>query len=188
MCCSSRTRGRGWQGLWDPHIGQHWWLSRVTCASAAAAARAPPHQSRAPYAAPSPAPRLSPACPPAPLALGLSPGSLSARCLEAIQAQCLVSMATPVEITLKRNETSSFSGWQAGGGELGWGRLGELSSRGLWSRRGSTWGPSAGEGPSRAGGMQRRLPLWHPVLATLGHMVLACMHAVPGVQHPDPVG
>lgn len=22
VCCSSRTQGTGWQGLWDPHIGQ----------------------------------------------------------------------------------------------------------------------------------------------------------------------
>lgn len=68
-------------------------------------------------------PMQAPACPlpaPQPPWLGASAlALLPARCLEAIQAPCLVSMATPVEITLKRNETSSFSGWQAGGGELG---------------------------------------------------------------------
>lgn len=66
MCCSSRTQGRGWQGLWDPHVGQHWWLSRVTCASANAAEKAsppPPPQSRAPYAAPSPVPACLPPAP-----------------------------------------------------------------------------------------------------------------------------
>lgn len=69
-------------------------------------------------------PPLSPACPLAPLAQGLALALLPACCLEAIQDSCLVSMATPVEITLKRNETSGFSGWQAGGGELRWERPG----------------------------------------------------------------
>lgn len=31
-------------------------------------------------------------------------------------------------------------------------------------------------------------PLWHTVLAILGHTVLACMRAALGVQHPDLVG
>lgn len=98
------------------------------------------------------------ACPPA--CLG-SPGSGPRpwlQCLHAAWRQFspptpfLVSMATPVEITLKRNETSSFSVWQVGGGELSWEKLGkrfEVCS-GLWDRCIPTWGPSAGG--SRAGG------------------------------------
>lgn len=45
-------------------------------------------------------------------------------------------MATPVEITLKRNETSSFPGWHVGGGELGWERLGLGGGAG---GRGGSW-------------------------------------------------
>lgn len=71
----------------------------------------------------------------------------------------LVSMAIPVEITLKRNETSSFSVWQVGGGELSWEKLGKGFEE-VWRERTvgciPTWGPSAGG--SRAGGMWGHTP------------------------------
>lgn len=85
----------------------------------------PGEQGRAPHSA------SCTACPPA---CPSSPGSGPRpwlQCLHAAWRQfspptpCLVSMATPVEITLKRNETSSFSVWQVGGGELSWERLGK---------------------------------------------------------------
>lgn len=90
----------------------------------------PEEQGRAPRAAPAQTPHLSQPAP----SLGPQPALRLARCLEAIQDPCLVSMATLAEITLKRNETSSFSGWQAGGREAGLGKEGKLGANGQWCR------------------------------------------------------
>lgn len=196
-----RDTGHGPAGAAGPHIGQHQgamggvqcrgWstvLSRVTCANGTASARAPSRAGQSPLHSPLPPPRL----PPWLGASALAP--LPARCLEAIQAPCLVSMATPVEITLKRNETSSFPGWHVGGGELGWERLGGGGAGG----RGGSWvgrGCRAAEVPYGAGlgaCVSPRPPSGNQLLAIpglpTGHKVLAHVRAVLGAQHPDLVG
>lgn len=158
-------------------------LNRVTCAHGTGAAEVPwGEKGRAPHSA------SCTACAPA---YPSSPGSGPRpwlQCLHAAWRQFspptpfLVPMATPVEITLKRNETSSFSVWQVGGGELSWERLGKGFEE-VWRERTvgciPTWGPSTGG--SRAGGMWGHPPLWHLVLAVLDRTVPACCTGDPAL-------
>lgn len=115
------------------------------------------------------------ACPPA---CPGSPGSGPRPWLQCLHAACrqfgpptpfLVSMATPVEITLKRNETSSFSVWQVGGGELSWERLGKRFE--VWSGTDAFPHGVPVLGTAGLGGCGDNPPLWHLVLAVLDGMV-----------------
>lgn len=145
-------------------------LNRVTCACGTGAPKVPlgrraePHSQLPAQPVPLPAP--------APLARGLGPGC-SVCTLPAGNSPppppFLVSMATPVEITLKRNETSSFSVWQVGGGELSWERLGKRFE--VWSGTDAFPHGVPVLGTAGLGGCGDTPPLWHLVLAVLDGMV-----------------